>query len=245
MALTELQGNLFKRSVVTKTTTYTATVYDDVILVTTGSAWTLTLPTAVGNTGRLLTVIKTSSDFNALTIDANSTETINGSLTTSINTQYERIELISDGSNWHIAERRIPSTWTSYTPIFVGLGTVSPTNIVWRRVGPAMEIQGDFTTGTCTASNASMSLPSGPTIYSPSSSVLACGGLVPSTTTNPANRHLVALMTNGDTALYFSQTRTDSAVNPLVVQTGSGVFLNSNRYSTIGSIIVPITGWNG
>jgi len=85
---------------VAKTTTYTATTADKVITVATSSAWTLTLYAASGNAGRTLKVIKTSSDINALTIDGNASETINGASAIYLSAQYEWVELLCDGSNW-------------------------------------------------------------------------------------------------------------------------------------------------
>lgn len=134
--------------------------------------------------------------------------------------------------------------WEPYLPVFTGLGTVTSITFWWRRVGSTMEILGGFTTGTCTAANASITIPSGKNINSlNTTAIMACGHLVPSTTTNPANKHLVALMSNNDTAIFFSQTRTDSAVNPLVAQLGNAVFLDANRYSTVGPICIPIVQW--
>jgi hypothetical protein len=37
-----------------------------------------------------------------LTIDPNSTETIDGSTTYDINIQYQSLTIVCDGSNWHI-----------------------------------------------------------------------------------------------------------------------------------------------
>lgn len=88
----------------TKTANYTVLITDDVVLVS-GSAFTLTLPTAVGNTGKVLTLKKTDSSFaNIITIDANSTETIDGNLTVTMNTQNETYVIFSDGSNWQIKD---------------------------------------------------------------------------------------------------------------------------------------------
>lgn len=91
--------------ITSKTTTYTATTADKVISVTTGSAWTLTLYAASGNAGRTLEIIKTSSDYNVLTIDGNSSETINGATTIVMANQYERYRLLCDGSNWVVLDR--------------------------------------------------------------------------------------------------------------------------------------------
>jgi len=98
-------------STTTKTTTYTATVNDDIILVETASAWTLSLFTASGNSGKLLRILKTSSDTNELTIDPNSTETINGFSTVKLKYQFDEITLISNGTNWNIhSQIKSPTT---------------------------------------------------------------------------------------------------------------------------------------
>jgi hypothetical protein len=88
---------------VTKTTTYTATTADETILVdTSGGAWTLSLYTAVGNAGRKIRVLKTETSTNALTIDPNGSETINGVTTWKLATKDAELTLESDGSNWRI-----------------------------------------------------------------------------------------------------------------------------------------------
>jgi len=86
----------------TKTTAYAATVDDEIILVdATSASFTLTLFTAVGNSGKHL-VIKKINSANIVTIDANSSETIDGLLTRVLNGQEESIVIFSDGSNWKI-----------------------------------------------------------------------------------------------------------------------------------------------
>jgi len=92
------------QNVVSKTTTYTATTADDVILHTAAAAWTLTLYTAVGNTGKILYIKRTdaSNTTNFCTVDANASETIDGNLTYKMLTQYETLKIVSDGSNWLI-----------------------------------------------------------------------------------------------------------------------------------------------
>lgn len=98
---------------VTKTTTYTATSADDVILCsTTGGGWTLTLPAASGITGKEFYIKKTTSDTNALTVDGNGAETIDGATTYILVCQYSAIRIVSDGSNWHIVSQNISSAVT-------------------------------------------------------------------------------------------------------------------------------------
>lgn len=148
--------------VATKTTTYTATTSDDLLLASTsGSAWTLTLHTAIGNTGKILEIIKTTSDTNSLTIDGAGSETIGGSTTVSMFLENEYIRIISDGSNWRILDRNSP--WSSYTPT---LGGITATSQSWRsmRVGNTLFTKGHIVVGTVSANPLSVSIHPGATI---------------------------------------------------------------------------------
>lgn len=98
-------------------TSYTATSSDDVLIVDgSGAALTISMMDATANSGKKITIKKTDTTFNAVTIDGSSTQTIDGATTTSINTRYEMLQMQSDGTNWHILNRTIPSVWTTYTP---------------------------------------------------------------------------------------------------------------------------------
>jgi len=61
------------------------------------STFTLTLPTAVGNTNRY--TIK-NSGTGTITVNTTSSQTIDGSLTAVMSTQYSSIDVISNGTNW-------------------------------------------------------------------------------------------------------------------------------------------------
>lgn len=90
-------------SVTSATTTYSETATSGTKIVkadTTGGAFTVSLPTAVGNTATI--IIKKSAGTASLTIDAAGTETIDGGLTATITKVYESITLISDNANWQI-----------------------------------------------------------------------------------------------------------------------------------------------
>lgn len=62
---------------------------------------TFTLPDAVGIGGRIYNIKKTGAS-GLLTIDTTSSQTIDGSLTAILNTQYENLTVQSDGANWII-----------------------------------------------------------------------------------------------------------------------------------------------
>lgn len=63
-----------------------------------GTSYTLTLPTAVGNTGKVFHIKRNSSGD--ITIDGAGTETIDGALTFVLGTALEAVSIVSDGSNW-------------------------------------------------------------------------------------------------------------------------------------------------
>lgn len=86
----------------TKTTTYTALAGDVLLCDATGAAFTVTLPAAATVTGSSISVKKTDSSGNAVTIDGNGAETIDGATTLALSTQYEAVTLWSDGSNWWV-----------------------------------------------------------------------------------------------------------------------------------------------
>lgn len=72
-----------------------------VVIANCGSACTVTLPTAVGITGRVLTVKIIGTG--AASITTTSAQTIDGSTTvTPLPNQYASLDMISDGANWEI-----------------------------------------------------------------------------------------------------------------------------------------------
>lgn len=84
--------------VTTKTGAYTATTADSVILC--NGTFTVTLPTASGNTGKVFYIKNIGTGI--VTIDGDGSETIDGATTHVITTQHDSRTLVSDGSNWRI-----------------------------------------------------------------------------------------------------------------------------------------------
>ncbi len=92
----------FGHLVVTKTTAYTAAAETVILCNATSAAFAITLPAATNSTDRVYHIKKTDSSANAVTIDGNASETIDGALTQSLSIQYESLQIVCDGSNWHI-----------------------------------------------------------------------------------------------------------------------------------------------
>ena len=86
-------------TVVSKTTTYTALTTDNTILA--DGTFTITLYTAVGNSGRTLNIKNIGTGV--ITIDPNGTETVDLDATSLvISIQHTSITIQSDGTNWWI-----------------------------------------------------------------------------------------------------------------------------------------------
>lgn len=102
-------GAIANSIIATKTSAYTVTTSDQVLLGdASGGAFTFTLPTAVGNEGIQFFFKKTDSSANAITIDGNGSETIDGIATYLLVGQYAYIKIVSDGSNWSIIDKSRP-----------------------------------------------------------------------------------------------------------------------------------------
>jgi hypothetical protein len=112
-----------------KTADYTMTT-SDVYLVLDGTSATVTLTllaSASAGAGRILWV-KCLDVTNAVTIDGNAAETIDGSATFSFKAANEAVALVSDGTNWEILWKYQPSTTTLPRSYLSGLGMSNDTD---------------------------------------------------------------------------------------------------------------------
>ena len=128
----DIQGSMGLK-VTTITSATTLDQNHNVVLCNTG-AYTVTLPPAASNTGRVYFIKNIDSDCDDITIDGNSTETIDGSETYVLDSYNNVVRIISDGSNWFIINENTVAcsaftcgtgvTWT-YNGGSVTYGTVS------------------------------------------------------------------------------------------------------------------------
>ena len=90
-------------AIVTATTTYNATVANHTILCNaTSAAFNVNLPAVATSSGLKLNIKKIDSSANAVTIDGNASETIDGATTQALSSQYESLTIQCDGSAWYI-----------------------------------------------------------------------------------------------------------------------------------------------
>ena len=102
LALGDVPTTMNKQPFAAKTTTYTTTANDGVISVdATSASFTVTLVSAVGNSG-LTQTFKKINAANVVTIDANGSQTIDGVTTYALSAQWSWVTLVSNGANWLI-----------------------------------------------------------------------------------------------------------------------------------------------
>lgn len=150
-------------------TTHTASAGEIIGANATSAGFTINLPAAAANANKTITIKKTDSTFNTVTLDGNASETIDGSATRTLNTIYETYKIISDGSNWHVVEHKTDTGWITYTTtVGVASGTapsLSSQTMKWKRDGDDILIRGSFTFSNATTwSQLNFSMPTGLTI---------------------------------------------------------------------------------
>lgn len=97
-------GAVYSGDIVTVTSaSYTVLSTDHTILCDcTSNAITVNLPTVASSEGRTLHIKKIDSSGNAVTIDGSGSETIDGSTTKSLSSQWASRIIKSNGSAWYI-----------------------------------------------------------------------------------------------------------------------------------------------
>jgi len=138
--------------------------------------------------------------------------------------------------------------WIAYTPTFIGFGTVTSETGFYRRVGDSIEVNAFWTTGTVTATRATISLPPGlnmdagklnqNNVGSAPGDIIGIYGQNVGTTATRIG-HMLSAPSEGAGFAYFG---TDFASAPkLVTQAANAIFtdaaVTSCRFTT------PILGW--
>lgn len=98
----KLRNSQLTYPVTTKSGNYTATAFDQVILGDANNApITITLPNATGRTDPI-TVKKTDSSANTVTVAASGGQSIDSAATKVLSAQWEKVTVIPSGGNWYV-----------------------------------------------------------------------------------------------------------------------------------------------
>lgn len=241
-------------SVSAKTANYTLTGSDYLVTGSaSGGAFTLTLPTAVGATGKEYLLKRIDQTLgNIISIATTSSQTIDGVTSTTLATQYEHLKVISDGANWIVLEHYIPSAMTALIPTYAGFGTVTDEGVWWWRDRDRYNARGVAVTGTVTGSTISISLPANLVINSAKLGSATDTNMVGefyiiTGTTNPAfpstssGPYVVLTDTSVSTNLVYISRQTSSARFGKEV----GSLVGSSTRFRFEIRNVPITNWRG
>lgn len=224
---------------------------DCIVLVTTSSsASTITLPAPVN--GRIITVkdIGYNAQTHNITIAQHGSENIDGvagSLVMTFNGSF--VTLTSNGTDWFVISKSSNiGAWAGVSITPGGMGTIGSALYLGRRVGDTFECHGTFTTGTCSVTGlATLGLPytvdtSGNKI-SINQTVKVGGG---HNLTGTNNLFTVASISN---ALIFDHMTSDTSLI-FTISTNGSSYAESTPNTLFGnatvvdfSFSVPISGW--
>jgi hypothetical protein len=129
--------------------------------------------------------------------------------------------------------------WQSYTPTFQGFGTPTSVEFQWRRVGSDVEIRGKFVSGTSTAVEARIGLPS--VVSADTSripSIQTCGQYQLS----PVGAIAIINVLIEPSVSYFTFSYRDAGNGGFTKQTGTAVASSGNTYGFFAK--APIQGWS-
>lgn len=249
-------GNLAVRSV---TTTDSCNNSDDVLIFS-GSSFTETLFTAVGNKGKVLYLQHGGTSLTQVyTLNTTSGQTVGGIASGSyaLYTNGETLRIVSDGSNWQILSHATKTAPASWTPTCSWTTNVTASGLWWR--------DGHLMKGNCrlSASGTPGTASSDPSFTLPGSQTVNESNLLLTTTASINGLPGNGLITNGSGQAfncgpyYISGDSTKIRAGQLqVVTTHTGTVYPSDvsiastapfswvsTCSLVISFEVPITGW--
>ena len=88
-------------SIVSSAGPYNSTLDSGILVVSYAGDITINLPAVASSTNKMIWIKKISDNTHTITIDANSSELIDGLLTMTVITQYQCAWLVCDGSAWY------------------------------------------------------------------------------------------------------------------------------------------------
>jgi hypothetical protein len=188
----------------------------------------------VVNTESFAAVFQSSSNSTSYRLIINNT-------TTSASAYTVKFDNFKAGPSYAVMGSPV-TDWQSYTPTTQGLGTLGGgSNAYWRRNGDSIDIMARLLTGTVTAVEARVYLPSG---LSVDTSKLAGGRTViaPLARETATAGNIVAVQANSGASNYLTFGTWTNAGSPFVVSTGTGLFGNSEQISFL--ITIPVLGWS-
>lgn len=223
-----------------QTTTYSVLTTDYTVLVDgAGGSYNVTLPTAIGATGKQYIFKRVDQTLaNTVSIVTSGGQTIDGSATKNLSTQFEQWAVVSDGTNWQVIGHSVMSQFTPFTPVLgAGWGVPVGTTGLWRRVGDSLDCIITFTAVTTTAGSSSVGFPIGIVVASSIASPTIVGYMQDNISGDPF-RTCIASTSNGyiEMGRAFTTTSLTTALSPNNIAPTMEIQLQFK---------VPIQNWEG
>lgn len=127
-----------------------------------------------------------------------------------------------------VATSSVVTDWEDYVPVTQGFGTISGTQLKYKRQGDSLLIEGKFTMGTNTAVEARLNLPDGLTIDSSYSGIRPVGEFF--LNQNSTQNGGIILIDGGNNYITFSNQNARSA---------NGVASSSNIFNSTNADVLP------
>lgn len=237
------------------TTTDSPTV-NDRVLYCSGASFTITLPTAVGRTGKIFEIFHGGTSFtHVYTLATTSAQTIGGVASGSyaLYTNGEMLRIMSNGANWVILDHKTDTGWLAYTPSYnAAFGTVSGSSAFYRRQGDSLFLRGTARCGTTTGADGGFTLPGSQTIDTAKiagsgkdllghiyGNATTTGTAFPATTKGPFALVYTSGIGSGSLAV-SNQLDRDTGV---FILAGLSTFFSSDTDFAFEAGPVPVTGW--
>ena len=141
------------------------------------------------------------------------------------------------GSPRNVTQGPIVTNWETYTPAITGFGTVTNSNLQWRRVGDTLKIRGSWTGGSNTGT-ARIPFPNGVVATASSYNAKIIGGVRRDAGGSTYLRRYNALVLSNDTNAFALGIEDDQSADPTVPVTGA-----SANFKILGELTIPIQGW--
>jgi hypothetical protein len=213
----------------------------------TSSGFTVVLPAAATMTGKLVRIEKTDTTFNAVTIDGNSAELVDGSATIVLNTYREWVLLLCTGTAWLVLATDHYRGKIAYTPTGSWVANTTYTGYWWR-TGNRISVEAlAVLSGAPTAGALTINYPTGVTLDS--SKVL-------DTTAGRAPIGMASFRDDSTTAIWTGGTRYSStSAYSVVYDAGAGAMVSLTDVSPVTianldrvlAVVLdqPVSGWRG
>jgi len=151
------------QAVTSKTANYTLVAGTDQVVTgdASGGAFAFTLPTAVGNTGQIFTMVKITASTAKITINTTSSQTIGTYASGALSLDFlnERLSVISDGSNWQVLDWGYPEV--QYTLSVSGdnsWSTIEATGVVRKTIDQLYRISFNIVGSTASSANVTITI---------------------------------------------------------------------------------------